>query len=172
MARFKSGESKFVKIMLIFYFVNLLQTLSEKNSHLQLISDSLLVFKTDLEIEKQRVETLMKNKNLMIENMKRKMEKLTIRKENISERKILKAAVNNQQINEPNDGQTNQNTVTRVDFKDDSGRESDGSEQTSDEKDTKKDLIKFNSDADVTDCGENENVHKTVLSYSYWTHYI
>ena len=143
--------------MLVCFF----QASSEKKQQLQQISKILQVFKSDLKVEKQRVVLVLDNQNKTIEKMKKSMKKLRIRKENLSERKILKAVVPKEQIIEHGDDK--ETIVASNDDKDDSGRESDSSDQPSDDKDTKNNSVKRTKDG---------NECKTVLSYSYWTHYI
>ena len=91
------------------------------------------------------------------------MEKQKIRKENVPERKMLEAVVQEEQLFELGDQKTKEVIVVDNDDKDDSGRESDSSDNTSDDKYSSNNLLRS---------VKSKNVSKTVLTYSYWTHYI
>ena len=135
--------------------------LLEKNSHLGLISKSLLILQKDLENEKLKVEFVLNCQKKRIENMKRKTEKLKSRKKKKSEPKMLTKAAENQMMKKTNEDQPDDKNDTTTHAKDDSGRESDGSEHANDDKDTKQ--------ATATD---KEHQVKIVPSYSYWTQYL
>ena len=135
-----------------------IQVLSDKNEQLQVISKSMQVFISDLKIEKQRVKLVLENQNVILGKMTKSMGKHKIRKENMSEKNILKAVVPEEHSTELSDGKTKEVDVVDNDDKDDSGREFDSSDQTSDDKSSSMNLLSSGS--------------KTVMSYSYWTHYI
>jgi hypothetical protein len=132
-----------------------------KNKQLQVISKSLQLFKSDLTIEKQRVELVLDNQSKTIKEMKKSRKNHKFSNDSLSEMKILKAVVPREEISETGDDK--ETMVARKADKDDSGRESDSSDHTCDEEDAE------NKSAKST---KNINESKTVLIYSYWTHYI